>query len=742
MTSRLSSYPFRLVALLAILLVPVQAWAQQQPGLHKVDRALRDAVTAESTEPQRVIIRTRPGYRATLRQALEAHGDTVKNDHPSIGALTAEVRTDDIDVLAKASGILSVSCDCIVTADGKVVKRGTANTKGGPVRGRTLLSGGVNAVAAVQMATISASLRQTLGLATKPRQGQMGEGVVVAVIDSGIAPVADLQGKIVAFVDFTRGGIASDPYDDYGHGTHVSGLIAGTSTGVAPGASLVGLKVLDATGQGRTSDVLNALAWVVTNKQRYNIQVVNLSLGHPIFEKAETDPLVQAVEAAVAAGLKVMVSAGNYGMNRETGKVGYAGITSPGNSPSAMTVGAFLSQQTVTRQDDRMAPYSSRGPTWFDAYAKPDVVAPGDALKSDRAPGSTLDREDQCLHGANSGPLSLSGTSMATAVASGVAALTLQANHNLFAGTADRYLTSHTVKMVLEYTAIPLRDDAGKFYDPLTQGTGGLNAAGAGVLARAINPNDPVGQPWLEVGIIPRTVVARQSLAWAQNIVWGDNIVWGEGLVLSHQLAWEDNIVWGNTLGDDDNIVWGDSLPYDDDNIVWGNGIFDSDNIVWGNWLDDNIVWGDSLIDDDNIVWGNSDDDNIVWGNNIVWDDNIVWGNNLIGMMLDDDNIVWGNTSGDDDNIVWGNLLDEDNIVWGNLDDDNIVWGNSDDDNIVWGNLDDDNIVWGNSEDDNIVWGNSDDDNIVWGNGQCSVNGQSVASTNRTSSRTSRRRGR
>ena len=101
---------------------------------------------------------------------------------------------------------------------------------------------------------------------------------------------------------------------------------------------------------------------------------------------------MQAVEQAVAAGLKVMVSAGNFGKNPKTGQVGYAGITSPGNAPSATTVGAFTTFQTATRQDDRMASYSSRGPSWYDGFAKPDIVAPGDALKSDRAPGSTLDK--------------------------------------------------------------------------------------------------------------------------------------------------------------------------------------------------------------------------------------------------------------------------------------------------------------------------------------------------------------
>ena len=103
--------------------------------------------------------------------------------------------------------------------------------------------------------------------------------------------------------------------------------------GVAPGVKFVNLRVLDETGQGATSNVLLALQWAVANRAAYGIDVINLSLGHPIYESATTDPLVQAVEAAVRAGLVVVVSAGNIGTNPDTSEVGYAGITSPGNAP-------------------------------------------------------------------------------------------------------------------------------------------------------------------------------------------------------------------------------------------------------------------------------------------------------------------------------------------------------------------------------------------------------------------------
>ena len=98
--------------------------------------------------------------------------------------------------------------------------------------------------------------------------------------------------------------------------------------------------------------------------------MINLSLGHPVFESAATDPLAQAVEAAVRAGIVVVTSAGNYGLNPTTGEVGYAGVTSPGIAPSAITVGAADTAGTIRHGDDTIAPYSSRGPTWYDGRSQ------------------------------------------------------------------------------------------------------------------------------------------------------------------------------------------------------------------------------------------------------------------------------------------------------------------------------------------------------------------------------------
>jgi serine protease AprX len=550
-------------------------------------------------------------------------------------------------------------------------------------------------------------------------------GFAVAIIDSGIAPHADLPlNRIRFYKDFVSGG--RTPVDNCGHGTHVAGIVAGSGAksdgdyaGIAPDVDIVALRVLGDDCSGNTSDVIDALEWVARHHETFKIKVVNISLGHAVLEPIFTDPLVQAVERLSRKGVAVVTAAGNKGINPLKGKPGYGGVGVPCNAPSSICVGSLDTYGTAKLRDDRVADSSSRGPTRFDLLAKPDLVAPGVNIVSLAAKGSRLFKEFEHLRvaGSNGRPdyFMLSGTSMASPAVAGAAALLLRENPGL---------SANTLKVALQFTSRILPTT-----DVLTQGAGALNIPGAITLASAINPNARLGTTWIQHRITAsnrdasgatinwgrriiygdRFVRPRYAeihlfrweddLVWAydaiaDNIVWGndDNIVWGNS---DDNIVWgnEDNIVWGN----DDNIVWGNAA---DDNIVWGND--ESDNIVWG--IDDNIVWGN----DDNIVWGNSDDDNIVWGNSHlreVWASNVVWG-------FWDDNIVWGNiTRATDDNIVWGNS--DDNIVWGNCseaNDDNIVWGN--DDNIVWGN--DDNIVWGNCG-DNIVWGN-DDDNIVWGN--------------------------
>ena len=200
-----------------------------------------------------------------------------------------------------------------------------------------------------------------------------------------------------------------------------------------------------------------------------------MSVASGVFESYKRDPLTQAARRAFDAGIVVVASAGNLGQNDE-GQVQFGGITSPGNSPWVLTVGASTHQGTARRSDDAIAEFSSRGPTWIDFVAKPDLVAPGIGIESSAAPNSTLAAlYASYLVGTPSASgvkpyLSLSGTSMAAPVVAGTVALMLEANPEL---------TPNAVKAILQYTAE--RKDG---ESPLAQGAGMLNALGAVRLAR------------------------------------------------------------------------------------------------------------------------------------------------------------------------------------------------------------------------------------------------------------------
>jgi serine protease AprX len=337
------------------------------------------------------------------------------------------------------------------------------------------------------------------GLTPPQEGGPTGDGINVAVLDSGVSAHDDLCGtsglRVVAFKDFV--GKRQQPYDDAGHGTFVAGLIAGNGSqslpvdqggqatqqyrGVAPEAGIVSLKVLDSGGSGRESNVIRAIAWAIKNRARYDIRVLNISLGADIVAPAEYDPMALAVEAAWKSGIVVVVAAGNEG------EFGPGGILSPGNDPYVITVGATDTRQTATPDDDIIGSYSSVGPTLFDEYAKPDVVAPGNRNISLRVPGSFVDTnwpENQIpvadyIPGAPAGTVpqyyKLSGTSTSAPVVAGIVALMLD---------EDPSLTPDDIKLRLMETANPLPETS-----DLQQGAGAVDAAAA--LASSLQANGP-----------------------------------------------------------------------------------------------------------------------------------------------------------------------------------------------------------------------------------------------------------
>ena len=633
---------------LIMCLLGLQADAGAEGRRSKLDKALRDARRQGSVHD--VIIRTPPANRVALKHALEAHGDRISAEHLGVSALSVSLHGEDLAALEADPGVLSVSLDAEVSAFLSTNTPLEVSAEGDKD----------------QDGTRRDVLRHSLGLDVVPFDGT---GINVAVIDSGIAPIRDLQPQIAGFWDFTRGGVATRPKDDFGHGTHVAGLIASSGLqsrkefeGIAPGVRLYGFKVLDDKGRGRTSDVVAALEFIVANRRAnspaaFKIDVINLSLGHRILEPAETDPLVRAVENAVRAGIVVVTAAGNIGTGAD-GTPGYAGITSPGNAPSALTVGASDNAGTPRISDDRVALFSSRGPTWFDGMAKPELVAPGVDLTSDAPRLSSLFKTSLKERSGSYGKLS--GTSMAAAVVSGISSLVLQASRS--ANPDARSLTPNALKAVLQYTAFRLRDADGALYDALTQGTGEINARGSVAMALAIDTDIPAGSHWLGTALEPSTPIGGAQVDGSSALLWDDAIIWGTDALELNAPQWADDIVWGSVLGDD--------------NLVWGTA---------------------------------ADVENIVWGTAVVWAADLVSPDRLVGLMTDPDNIVWGTVAGlTEDNIVWGTWHGDD-IVWGTWDGENIVWGTSVGDVIAWGTADD--VVWGTADD--IVWGTADE--IVWG---------------------------
>jgi serine protease AprX len=424
------------VALLCLLAVPSAALADNEPG-GKIDPSVVTVLEATGGNVAIPVIVNAPGaldrVSATIPQGVDV------TELPLVGSVAAFLTADEITALGDASFVTDIVAD-------------------NPVYGLDY-----------QSTMDVTNLTIGLGDVRAPAEGgPAGAGVTVAVLDSGVATNTDLAAsRIVGWKDFVNGEPA--PYDDAGHGTYVAGLIAGDGTasvprenggfatmqfrGVAPAANIVGIKVLDEVGQGRTSTMIAGIAWAIAHKNDYNIRVLNISIGGNPVGPIKHDPIAMAVEAAWQRGITVVCAAGNEG------DFGSGGILSPGNDPFVITVGATDTRQTADVTDDAVASYSSVGPTLFDEVAKPDLVAPGNRLISLRTQGSYIDMNfsDNVIPVENFAPtapaetasnyLMLSGTSTSAPVVAGAAALMIG---------ADPSLTPNDVKVRLMGTADPV----------------------------------------------------------------------------------------------------------------------------------------------------------------------------------------------------------------------------------------------------------------------------------------------
>jgi serine protease AprX len=430
-----------------------------------------------------------------------------------------------------------------------------------------------------------------------------GKGIGVAIVDSGIAAHTALYNKVVANVSFVTGDASTT--DTFGHGTHVAGIIAGQPTtvtplyggGIAPGANLVNVRVLGDDGSGYVSDVIDGLEWVLANRVRYNIRVVNLSLGHPVFERCADDPLCQEVGKLVQAGLVVVTAAGNYGKT-DDGRMILGGITSPGNSPYAITVGATNTWGTASRSDDTVATFSSRGPAPIDFTVKPDLAAPGVRIVSLEAKNSVLPATYPTLHVAGTGSneyMLLSGTSMAAPMVSGAVALLLQGNPGL---------SPTQVKLALQNGATYMADGG-----LMGAGTGNANfwasrkLASSGLLANLVN------------SVVAGLGVTSSGASFFDAGTLQNNLYAGSGIrLLSTLLA---PVVWvtSDLLNFGQLNLLGISNPLANvvpKYLLYGAvaGWTNAQTITWGTQIQDpqgqTITWGTSASDGDTITWGTS----------------------------------------------------------------------------------------------------------------------------------------
>ncbi len=222
-----------------------------------------------------------------------------------------------------------------------------------------------------------------------------GKGVSIAFLDTGISSIPDFSGRILCFNDFLNN--KRNMYDDNGHGTHVCGIASGNGRykGIAPSSNIVMLKVLNESGQGNASDVINGIQWIANNHKRYNIKVVNMSIGTSA--PVKNDPLVEAVERLWDMGITVVAAAGNNGPQSGT-------ISSPGTSKKIITVASSDDEKFNTI-------FSGRGPT-SRCIIKPDILAPGSSIISCPSSDGSYKK--------------LSGTSMSTPMISGAIALLLE----------------------------------------------------------------------------------------------------------------------------------------------------------------------------------------------------------------------------------------------------------------------------------------------------------------------------
>ena len=519
--------------------------------------------------PVAVIVQTYTAPGADQFNRLRAMGGEARAASTTIRAYSARVPAARIAVLADDPDVERISYDAPVKAHLDVAYRA--------VRADLVFS-------------------YSNGIIT----GLEGRGAAIALIDTGVQAHADIKRPkgYPQPIEVEIVGRESGMADYYGHGTHVAGILNGsgyassdslsfrTFRGLAPGAQLISVRALQPDGTGYTSDIIRGIDWVVQNRQTYKIRVLNLSLGHPVYESYKDDPLCRAAAQAVNQGIVVVAAAGNDG----TVGTGFGTITSPANAPSVITVGAMQDFNTVTTGDDVPAWYSAKGPTLVDFVAKPDLVAPGTWIVSARATGSYIDkahhdmvlkvgeyRNDSRYAAYDGVYLTMAGTSMAAPMVAATAALMIQKEPGLNPATVKARLMRSAVK-----------DDRLIF----ETGAGYLDVyAAVNATGYADMPFSPLLLAAEDGGVYLQDTTRIWGADWPLGSIWGDGKGRASGIVLSDvpaSITEAHGYIWGGKAA---SVSLVDNSQVTASGAIWTGrasslpgttGLVTNDGSIWG----------------------------------------------------------------------------------------------------------------------------------------------------------------
>jgi serine protease AprX len=461
---------------------PVQYMKPSTLTVNKIQPLLLNYLLMKPDEQVEVIVSKSSNYNSSLAE-IEKVG-TITANWDFINAAVITTNTTKIFDLAKLDGINFI------------------------VLNQEAVTTNIDSRSAVNYSHLTNAYPFSVNAHKVWQHGIDGSGVSVAVIDSGISRMKeDFGQRVVTNVEFNSN--TRNFYDEYGHGTHVAGIIGGDGKagngkyiGIAPGVRLLNVKFSSANGSASEADLIHALQWVYQNKNKYNIRVANISSSIGAIQSYSESAVAAAVEQLWFAGVVVVVSAGNDGNER------CSTCHAPANDPFVITVGTIDDHGTRDKRDDTFKRWSSHGYT-LDGHKKPEVMAPGVNIISYLPKGNLQNQAPERIVDHNY--FKLSGSSMSAPVVSGVVALMLQ---------KSPHLTPDQVKWIITHTTRPYKDQP-------TKSPGVINAYHAVFYQGSIGTANQHLAPSKFINRATNTI-SNSTMSWS-NMSWS-NMSWSNHL--------------------------------------------------------------------------------------------------------------------------------------------------------------------------------------------------------------------